>query len=146
MNPIEEVVKRIEYDLTNGDKDSPKEFEKDYLSDMVEESLLPSDKTKDELEYGTEKELLEDLQVSEEEKQLTPEQKEKLELELKKLRIKQASLIFKGSGIKQGKNRVGITRKVKKFSHKKEKIAKQSKKVNRIKVRHNWTTKEKKAR
>ena len=72
-----------------------------------------------------------EIKVQEEIKELTPEQKEKLELELKKLRIKQASLLFKGVGIKQGQNRVGITRKVKKLSHKKEKIAKNSRKISR---------------
>lgn len=57
--------------------------------------------------------------------------------ELEKLLIKTVSY---------GKSKINITRKDKSLSKRKRKIAKLSAKKNRIKVRHHWTTKEKKSR
>ncbi len=84
----------------------------------------------------TEKIVLDEIKEPEKEleTQLTEAQVKQFQLELKKLRIKQAGDMFKN--IKPGINKVGVTRKVKAKSPNKNIV---------IKKRHHKTTKEKKA-
>lgn len=60
----------------------------------------------------------------------------------KKKRVEQ----FLKMELNVGQSKIGITRKDKSQSKKKRKIAKLSAKINRVKERHHWTTKEKKSR
>lgn len=53
------------------------------------------------------------------------------ELKQKKLRVKLSAQIFKGGLKVAGKNKVGVTRKIKKPSKKKEKFSKNSRRISR---------------